>query len=193
MDIVDEAHQLLQALRDISFPSRPYYLHPYTLLTALLQYAPVPEGKSEIANDILTQTQDDLVERLTKLTDYFFSNLLLPCNPLMTILSLTYIVRAQGGRTPTPSEHPSRRGESLDYRAAHGRLSQREKVSYISYFLILRPFGDANIVVLLVVNMIHLRLLGHGDFLRLLLKLRILFHITLDKLETILRYSFSFF
>ena len=37
--------------------------------------------KTEIARDILTQTQDDIVDRLTKLTDYFFCNPLLSCIP----------------------------------------------------------------------------------------------------------------
>ena len=99
--LVDEAYQLLEALRDASLPNRPLYLHPYTLLTALLQHAPASDGKAEIAKDILTQTSDELVDRLTKLSDYFFSNLLLPRIPLQPLCA--DINNAFSGRKNTDS------------------------------------------------------------------------------------------
>jgi hypothetical protein len=86
--IIDEAYRVLETLQELSFPNRPPYLHPYNLLIALLHHAPALTGKIEIAKDILAQTQDDLITRLTNLADYFFYNLLL-CIPLTAVLALT--------------------------------------------------------------------------------------------------------
>jgi len=66
---------------------------------------------------------------------------------------LTVLVRSQGGKTPTPSDHPSRRGESLDFRAVTGRLNQREKVVALFDISHARLSVGLFIVVLSAVNM----------------------------------------
>ena len=114
-----------------------HYLHPYLILTALLLHAPSVAGKTELAHDILAETKDDLVTRLTKLTDYYFCNLLVPCILSSFIFFLIVLVRSQGEKTPTPSDHPSRRGETLDFRAINGRLNQREKLEIIIVYLMI--------------------------------------------------------
>jgi hypothetical protein len=155
MDTIDEAFSVINDLKELSLPSRPQYLHPYLVLTALLQHAPSVAGKTELARDILADTEDDPITRLTKLTDYYFCNLLVACTSSPFISFLTVLVRSQGGKTPTPSDHPSRRGESLDFRAVNGRLNQREKVATHSDISHTRLFVGVVIVVLSAVNMMH--------------------------------------
>ena len=79
MSTVDEAFNVLSDLKNHPFPNRPHYLHPYLVLSALLLHAPSVAGKTGLAQDILAETEDDLVTRLTKLTDYYFCNLLVAC------------------------------------------------------------------------------------------------------------------
>ena len=40
------------------------------------------------------------------------------------------LVRAQGGKTPVPSEHPSRGPDTFEQRLVSGRLTVREKVQF---------------------------------------------------------------
>lgn len=75
---VDRASQILARIKDHSFSGRQQYLHPYFLLSALLTHAPTPSGKMEIANDIINSDGPDLVAALTRLTDYFWTSLLVP-------------------------------------------------------------------------------------------------------------------
>ena len=79
VDVIAEAYRVLESVREVAFPNRPVYLHPYKFLSALLYHVPSVEGKTEIAKDILAASQDDVVARLTKLSDYFFYNLVIPC------------------------------------------------------------------------------------------------------------------
>src|SRR5438876_8632264 len=101
MNTIDEAFDVLNDLKDLSLPSRPHYLHPYLVLTALLHHAPSVAGKAELARDILAETEDDPITHLTKLTDYYFCNLLVACTSSPFISFLTILVRSQGGKTPT--------------------------------------------------------------------------------------------
>jgi len=78
-DIVAEAYAVLETIRETQFPNRPLYLYPHKFLSALLRHAPNSEGQLEIAKDILAATPDDIVNRLIKLSDYFFYNLVLSC------------------------------------------------------------------------------------------------------------------
>ena len=78
-DIVAEAFEVLKTIKEVQFPNRPVYLHPHKFLSALLHHAPIFEGKLEIARDVLAASPDDVVNRLIKLTDYFFYNLVLSC------------------------------------------------------------------------------------------------------------------
>jgi hypothetical protein len=62
-------------------------------------------------------------------------------------------VRSQGGKTPVPSDHPSRPVESFEQRIVTGRLNQREKVlpstfeSIRAFVLTRRHCADADFVV----------------------------------------------
>jgi hypothetical protein len=78
-DIVAEAYAVLETIRETQFPNRPLYLYPHKFLSALLHHAPNSEGQLEIARDILAATAEDIVNRLIKLSDYFFYNLVLSC------------------------------------------------------------------------------------------------------------------
>lgn len=127
-DPVKEAFQILSNVKDFAFPGRQQYLHPYVMLSALLTHAPTLSGKTEVARDIIEGTRADLTGGLVALTDYFWTSLLVPRIDPHYFHQLISAVRSQGGKTPTPSEHPSRRAESLEYRAAAGRLNQGEKM-----------------------------------------------------------------
>lgn len=76
-----EAFQILDTAQGLAFPDRPGYLHPYTILTALLTHAPVEEAKEKIAKDIVENTADgDIVAGLMNLADYWWTTLLVPRN-----------------------------------------------------------------------------------------------------------------
>ena len=68
---------------------------------------------------------------------------------------LIVLVRSQCGKTPTPSDHPSRRGETLDFRAVNGRLNQREKVRNLCDLSYNRLFVVVYIAVLSLASMTH--------------------------------------
>jgi hypothetical protein len=81
-EIVTRAFEVLSDIKDHDFRHRASYLHPHTMLTALLTHAPI---KHEIANDVI---QNSHPEQLCQLTDYFWTNLLVP-----SIASLILIER----------------------------------------------------------------------------------------------------
>jgi hypothetical protein len=76
-DSLTEAFDVLNKVKEHDFSHRAAHLHPYTMLTALLTHAP---AKHEIAKDIIDNSSvgDDIETRLTNLTDYFWTNLLVP-------------------------------------------------------------------------------------------------------------------
>jgi len=78
---VPEATAILNAIKDRDIPQRPSYRHPYTLLTALLTHAPTQSSQNEIAKDIIDNAdrEDDILNGLVALTDYFWTALLVPC------------------------------------------------------------------------------------------------------------------
>jgi len=126
---IDAAFALLDTIREELLCDRPHYRQPHIVLTALLTHAPTYSGKENIAKDILAETDDDeRLSYLTRLTDYYFTNLLIACIHPTSIVT-NDLVRSQGRRTPAPSDHPSRPGETLDYRTVLGRLNQHEKVA----------------------------------------------------------------
>jgi hypothetical protein len=84
-DYLPDAVALLDTIKSHKFPSRPSYLHPYTLLTALLTHAPT---KHEIAKDIIDNAADDLVGGLCRLTDYFWTTLLVPCTSSLFLMGV---------------------------------------------------------------------------------------------------------
>jgi hypothetical protein len=86
MTTIETALDVLNGLENLHLPNRPPYLHPYLVLTALLHHAPSIEGKMGLAQDILAETEDDIITRLTKLTDYYFCNLLVACTSLFSCL-----------------------------------------------------------------------------------------------------------
>ena len=105
-DYLSEATRILNEYKDTDIAGRPSYLHPYTLLTALLAHAPNQAGRQEIAKDIVNSAENDL-SGLVQLTDYFWSALLVPC----TILYFTFRVNwsesarwkdSSSVRTPVP-------------------------------------------------------------------------------------------
>src|SRR5438045_1722429 len=77
-DAVHQAFQILARVKDQPFADRQDYLHPFTFLSALLTHAPTLSGKAEIANDIVTSDNANLVSSLARLTDYFWTSLLIP-------------------------------------------------------------------------------------------------------------------
>ncbi|CAE6432736.1 unnamed protein product [Rhizoctonia solani] len=101
------------------------------LLLALLKYAPTEGGRKNICIEILKCRDDkknDLATGLRELSRWYESGLLYP-------------MRAQGGKTPEPSEHPSRE-ESMDKETLlnelliNGEIAYREleKVKRVSLF-----------------------------------------------------------
>ena len=127
-DYLPEAIQILNTVKDLYFTDRPEHVHPYKVLTALIEYAPSTGAKREIARDIVENAnQGDLVQGLTDLTDYWWTSLLVPCNILHFILDYLWKVRAQGGKSQPPADHPSRHLD-LEHRMVTGRLDNREKV-----------------------------------------------------------------
>jgi len=76
---VVEATAILQAIKDHDIPQRPSYRQPYTVLTALLTHAPSQSAQNEIAKDIVHNAADE--DGLVQLTDFFWTALLVPCNP----------------------------------------------------------------------------------------------------------------
>jgi hypothetical protein len=78
-----EAIQILDTVQDFVFPDRPEYLHPYTMLKALLTHAPAETAKQDIAKNIIESTvEGNIVTGLTNLTDYWWATLLVPRNSL---------------------------------------------------------------------------------------------------------------
>ena len=76
-DHLSEATRILNIWKDTELPGSPSYLHPYTLLTALITHAPTPEGKQEIAKDVVDNGAKGF-NGLIQLTDYFWTTLLVP-------------------------------------------------------------------------------------------------------------------
>jgi hypothetical protein len=80
---VTEAFQILDTVQGLVLPDRPGYLHPYMILTELLTHAPAEIAKQEIAKDIVENAADgDIVAGLIKLTDCWWTTLLVPRNVL---------------------------------------------------------------------------------------------------------------
>ena len=144
-DIVSAAWAVIGAIQNQELPNRPAHLHPHRMLSALLTHAPTESAKREIAKDIVDNRGgggQELMAGLIELTDYFWTALLVPCNHAVPLIchtlfyiflyGLTTLVRSQGGKTPAPSEHPSKPAETFDQRVTTGRLSQREKVLHPS-------------------------------------------------------------
>jgi len=79
-DDVSEALGILNSIRDYVIRDRPKYLHPYTMLTALLTHAPAASAKQEIAKDIVRcrNTEEETLRGLIDLTDYWWTTLLVP-------------------------------------------------------------------------------------------------------------------
>jgi hypothetical protein len=74
-----EAIQILNTVQDFIFPGRHEYLHPYTVLKALLTHAPSETAKQDIARNIIEITAEgDIVAGLTDLTDYWWTTFLVP-------------------------------------------------------------------------------------------------------------------
>src|SRR5271169_4423932 len=86
-ELVARAFEVLDKIKDHDFRNRASYLHPYTMLTALLTHAP---SKQEIAKDVL---QNSHPEKLCQLTDYFRTNLLVPSTLNINSVILTQIKR----------------------------------------------------------------------------------------------------
>jgi len=76
-DHLSEATRILNIWKDTELLGRPSYLHPYTLLTALITHAPTPDGKQEIAKDVI-ESEAKGFNGLVQLTDYFWTTLLVP-------------------------------------------------------------------------------------------------------------------
>ncbi|KAF5372029.1 hypothetical protein D9615_008120 [Tricholomella constricta] len=68
-----------------------------SLLIAMLDHAPTPDGREEVAHAITACQNDD---QLYGLYDHYLKGLLIP-------------MKAQGGRTPAVSDHPSRRSAEI--------------------------------------------------------------------------------
>ena len=78
-----EAFQVLGTIQGFVFPGRPGYLHPYTILTALLTHAPAETAKQDIAMGIVeSAAEGDIVAGLMNLTNYWWTSLLVPRNSL---------------------------------------------------------------------------------------------------------------
>lgn len=75
---VDRAFQTLERIKNRAFSGRQQCCHPSVLLAALLTHAPTLSGKSEIASEIINCANYDLVGALIRLTDYFWTSLLVP-------------------------------------------------------------------------------------------------------------------
>lgn len=93
-DILSAAWAIVDAIEKHELPSRPAYLHPHKMLSALLTHAPTDSGKREIAKDIVDNgmTGRDAMTGLIELTEYFWTALLVPCNPPHSLYSLSYLV-----------------------------------------------------------------------------------------------------
>ena len=78
-----EALQVLGTVQGFVFPGRPEYLHPYTILTALLTHVPSEAAKQELAMGIVETAADgDILAGLLNLTDYWWTSLLVPRNSI---------------------------------------------------------------------------------------------------------------
>lgn len=105
---IPEALQILNSVQDSVFVDRPIYLHPYTMLTALLIYAPTETAKQEIAKDIIDITANDgTTAGLIKLTDYWWTTLLIPCNILYSFSLFTNDESACSRRENSATLRPS--------------------------------------------------------------------------------------
>jgi hypothetical protein len=84
-ELVARAFEVLDKIKDHDFRGRASYLHPRTMLTALLTHAP---SKQEIAKDVI---QNSHPGKLCQLTYYFWANLLVPSTLDINAVVLTQI------------------------------------------------------------------------------------------------------
>ena len=102
MSDTQKADEALCRIKDLNSPGVKAALQPYLFLTAMLACAPTEAGKQNIARDIVTaenvaRTTDELHGRLTKLTEHYFYNLLLPSIPLVSRLLRRQCVHEEDG------------------------------------------------------------------------------------------------
>jgi hypothetical protein len=127
------------------------------VLNALIDFAPTPRGRSNICEAILRcrtiTPPSSISDLLRQLAQRFINGLLIPSESLYDVffgwlIIVTSIVKAQGGKTPQISDHPSRQ-ESMELASLLNQVhvgtasrdhNMKQKVSLLGAALIPRAY-----------------------------------------------------